>query len=197
MLKIRLLVAVILGTLVTGQFVHAQSPQAAAGQSDNSINQFVVGPSTILMPKGAFLLIRKGREIGAIRFTSIEQGDTVGVGRATYESYFQGDGSALLLAPNAIKRTGDIDLKPMKGLGRLSVQSGKNKVQVGRWSFACAYPGRINMWPYRGEQRDYGYEFAPTSARDVAEIDISDKRIRWFRFDPNVRISLPLSDLPK
>jgi len=55
----------------------------------------------------------------------------------------------------------------------------------------------VNMWPYRGSQKDYGYEFAPTSARSVGEIDASDSRLRWFRFDPNARVTIPVSELPK
>ncbi|MCU1247121.1 MAG: hypothetical protein JWQ49_150 [Edaphobacter sp.] len=197
MLQSRLLVLVMAGTLVSGQAVHAQSSPAATGQADISNNQFVVGPSAVLMPKGAFLLIRKGREIGAIRFTSIELTETDDPGKATYESYFQGDASGSFLTANVVKRSGEIDLKHLKGIGRASFQTGKRKVRVGNWSFACDYPGRLNMWTYYGEQRDYGYEFAPTSARELADIDVSDKRLRWFRYDADTRVSLPLSDLPK
>jgi hypothetical protein len=46
-------------------------------------------------------------------------------------------------------------------------------------------------------EKDEGYEFAPTSAQNVAEIDASDKRLRWFRFNPDARIVVPVSDLPK
>jgi hypothetical protein len=53
------------------------------------------------------------------------------------------------------------------------------------------------MWPYRGSQKDYGYEFAPTSARDVGEIDASDKRLHGYRFDNNSRVEVPVAGLPK
>jgi hypothetical protein len=36
------------------------------------------------------------------------------------------------------------------------------------------------MWPYRGSQKDYGYEFAPTSAQSVGEIDASDNKTVYF-----------------
>jgi hypothetical protein len=42
-----------------------------------------------------------------------------------------------------------------------------------------------------------GYEFAPTSACDISEVDANDKRLRWFRADPNAKITLQLADLPK
>jgi hypothetical protein len=171
-------------------FTHGQTGQSAA-------DQFVVGPSEVLVPKGVFLLVRKGRKIGAIRFTGIEQGSTVGTGKASYDSYFQGDGSGSFRSSNVRKQTGDNDLKPLKGIGRLSFQVGKDRIRVGEWSFLSSSPGAVSMWPYRGSQKDYGYEFAPTSARDVGEIDAADKRLRWYRFDKDSRVTLPVADLPK
>jgi hypothetical protein len=195
MLKESLLILVLSGISI-GQLGSAQSQERTA-TTDCSTSQFVFGPSEVSVPKGAFLLVRKGREIGAIMFTSIELTKTEDPGKATYESYFQGDGSSSFQGANVVKRTGVIDLKRLKGIGRLSFQTGRRKIQVGKWSFASDYPGRVNMWPYHGEERDYGYEFAPTSARDVKEIDASDKRLRWFRFDPNTSVAVPVADLPK
>ncbi len=189
--------AMTVAVVSSGLLACAQSAQAGAGRGKSPASKFVVGPSTLLMPQGAFLLIKKGRKIGAVRFTSIEQGSKLGTGRATYDSYFQGDGSGSFQALNVHKRTGFIDLKPLKGIGRASFQFGKDKVQVGKWAFRSGYPGSIDMWPYRGSEKDYGYEFAPTSARDVREIDAFDKGLRWFRFDKDSQVTLQVSDLPK
>jgi hypothetical protein len=160
-------------------------------------SQFIVGPYAIVMPPDVFLLIRKGREIGAIRFTSIEKGGEVGVGKATYESYFQSDGSGSFRSSNVRKREGETNLKPLWGLGRVSFQLGPDKLRVGDWSFRTDYPGSVDMRPYYGSDKDYGYEFAPTSAREVGEIDVSDKRLRWFRFTRDASVTLLVSDLPK
>ncbi len=197
MLKMKQLWALAVAVVSSCPPAGGQSAQVGVGPGESSASQFVVGPSTVLMPQGVFLLIRKGSSIGAIRFTSIEQGGTVGAGKATYDSYFQSDGSGSFRSPNVRKQTGETNLKPLRGVGRLSFQPGQDKLQLGDWSFATAYPGRVNMWPYRGSQKDYGYEFAPTAAREVGEIDVSDKRLRWFRFDSNTRVTLLVSDLPK
>jgi hypothetical protein len=98
--------------LLTGLVTSAQTSPAADEPKGNPADQFVVGPSEVLVPIGVFLLVRKGRKIGAIRFTSIEQDSTVGTGKATYESYFQGDGSGSFRSSNVRKQTGDNDLKP-------------------------------------------------------------------------------------
>ena len=167
------------------------------GQTSQRTDQFVVGPGEVLAPKGVFLLVRKGREIGAIRFTNIVQGAEVGTGKASYESFFQGDGSGSFRSQNLRKQSGENDLKPLRGIGRLAFQSGNNRVRVGEWSFLASSPGAVSMWPYRGSQKDYGYEFAATSARDVNEIDPSDKRLRWFRFSTDSRVTLQVAELPK
>jgi hypothetical protein len=171
-------------------FVHGQT-------APSSTDQFVVGPGEVLLPKGVFLLVRKGHEIGAIRFTSIELGAGAATGKARYESYFLADGSDSFRSSNVRKRTGNNELRPLKGIGELSFQTGNDKVSVGHWSFLSSSPGAVSMWPYRGSQKDYGYEFAPTSARDLVEIDASDKRLHWYRFDNNSRVEVPIADLPK
>ncbi len=162
-----------------------------------STTQFVVGAGEVVMTLQMFLLIRKGKTIGAIRFTSVEQGHTLCAGRANYESYLQNDGSGSFRSPGIRKRIGDINVKSLKGIGRLAFQLGNDKVKIGSWTFASGCPGSLDMWPYRGEQKDYGYEFAPTSAQSVDEIDAFDPRLKWFRFDPNSRVRLSVSELPK
>jgi hypothetical protein len=163
----------------------------------NDIDEFVIGPLEITVPQGRFLLIRKDQEVGALIFTNIELTKTDDQGKAKYESYFQGDGSGALQNVNVIKEVGSIDLKHLKGVGRISFQTGHRKIRIGKWSFASDYPGRITMWPYRGEQRDYGYEFAPTSAQNISQIDVSDRRLHWFRYLADKTIIVPVSDLPK
>jgi hypothetical protein len=183
--------------LLTGLLACGQTSQAADELKGNPADQFVVGPSEVLVPKDVFLLVRKGRKIGTIRFTSIEQGSTAGTGKASYESYFQGDGSGSFRSPNVRKQTGGNDVKPLKGIGRLAFQVGKDRIRVGDWSFLSSSPGAVSMWPYRGSQKDYGYEFAPTSAQNIRDVDTTDKGLKWFRYDNNSSISLPVAGLPK
>jgi hypothetical protein len=201
MLNMKLICVVAVAVLSSGIPACAQSPRTGDGRGaepvKSSTSEFVVGPREVRLPLGVFLLIRKGGKIGAIRFTSIEPGSTSGIGKASYESYFQSDGSGSFRAPSVRKRTGENNLKPLKGIGRLGFQLGNDKVKVGDWMFATGDPGALDMWPYRGEEKDHGYEFAPTSARSVEDIDPSDKRLKWFRYDADKSITLLVSELPK
>ncbi len=170
--------------------------QVATSEQGLSSAHFDMGPRFVHMPEKYFVLVRKGHEIGAIRFTNISQ-STPSLGKSTYESFFQGDGSGSFLNSNVIKRSGELDIQPVKGVSHsLMHQPGPDKLWVGKWWFGCLSPSLINMSLHFSE-KDEGYEFAPTSARDVAEIDLSDKRLKWFRYDANARITVPVSDLPR
>ena len=148
------------------------------------------------MPEGFFLLIRNGREIGAIRLIKIQQAQDF-TGKSAYESYFQGDGSGSFLNSSVIKRSGEIDIRSLRGtIHPLVWQPGQNKLWVGSWWFECSSPSLISMAGHPSS-KGTGYEFAATSAREITDIDISDRRLRWFRSDPNTRVSLSVSDLPK
>jgi hypothetical protein len=171
------------------------SPQSPLEQGDSSRAQFAMGPRYAQFPEKFFLLVRKGGAIGAIRFIRIEE-DDLGNGKSTYESYFQGDGSGAFLGSNVVHRTGEIDLKPMRGVHASAWRPGQKKLWVGNWWFYCYSPSLVSMTSHFSE-KDEGFEFAPTSAQTVAEIDANDKRLRWFRYDPDTRIEVPVSDLPK
>jgi hypothetical protein len=170
-------------------------PQRTIAQDNSSGAKFEVGPRYVRLPENFFLLVRKGNEVGAIRFTRIEQ-DVEGNGKSSYETYFQGDGSNAFLKSNVIKRFGEIEIKPMKGVHAFAWQSGQNRLYVGKWWFGCYSPSLVNMSSHFSETGE-GYEFAPTSARRLAEIDSSDKGLRWFRYLADSSIILPVSGLPK
>ena len=196
MLKINLFCVMTAIILLNILSVYSQSTQSEIELEKSFATEFVVGPSAMRIPQGFFLLIRKGQKIGAIRFTYIERRKD-GLGKASYESYFQSDGSFSFDSPNVRKQTGEINVKPLKGFHPLAFQFGKTKVRVGEWAFEAATPRLLFMFPYGRSDKDYGYEFAPTSAQNIEEIDASDKGIRWFKYDDNSSVKLSVSDIPK
>jgi hypothetical protein len=192
MRKTMLLISLIAASFGAQPF-RAQSPTE---QVDGSKAQFDMGPYSVHMPEKFFVLVRKGREIGAIRLTKIKL-DSDGNGESAYESYFQGDGSGSFMNSNVVKRSGEITSKPVRSITHtLSWEPGQHRLWVGKWWFGCMSPTLIPMSPHYSK-KDEGFEFAPTSAQNITEIDASDKRLRWFRFDPDTRISVQVSDLPK
>lgn len=175
--------------LVVTAPVTRPSVQKAEGRKmgmELSGDRVVVGSGAVFVPSGVFLLVRKGNSYGAIRFTEIKLGEKGGVGSAVYESYFQGDASGSFTSINVLKRG-----------GRLSFKRGAPRLRVGEWAFEYAEPGCVKMFPHAAGPGDYGYEFAPIAIRDVAKIDVRDKRIQWYKYDINSWVEILLKDLPQ
>jgi hypothetical protein len=198
----KLLLVVTAAITMSACFVSAQTRCPADNRADDLATHFVIDGGDIEVPIGAFLLVRKGNEIGAIRLTSIDPTGTEWLGKSVYESYFQGDGSGSFLAGNVVRKTGDLNLQPSKGPGRgiYIYKPGPYRARIGKWSFGFYGPGRMAMTDHSfwtGDLSDHGFEFAPTCACDLSEIDVHDKQLRWFRFDRNANVTLALADLAK
>jgi hypothetical protein len=172
----------------------ACAPLASAEPSSDAF--FVIGPYAVGVPVGYFVLVRRGPEVGAFRITQAKVGESWDLGSSSYESYFQGDGTGALVAPKVVMRTGEIDIRPMKGVHAFAWQPGKNRLWVGKWWFGCRGNQSVNM-ASKFSELDDGFEFAPTSAKSIAEVDTTDKALKWFRFDPNTSVQVPVSGLAK
>lgn len=178
----------------------AQSNCQTGTDYDSAPAHFVISAGTVTMPVRAFLLVRKSGQVGAIRLTSIDPAATKYLGKSAYESYFQPDQAGSFLAKKVDHQTGALDIQPTKGVHAVYTHtSGNHDAHVGKWTFHFSYPNLMEMsdssfWKGYG---DHGYEFAPTSACQLSEIDATDKRLRWFRWDKTTQVNLPLSDLPK
>lgn len=188
---------VILGIALSAAAGNAQLRCPLDSQNDNLAAQFVVRGTSIQMPVGAFLLVRKNGEIGAIRLKNIDPAVTEDYGKFTYESYFPSDAAGVFRSGKLVRHAGELDVRPSKGTRGIYYQPGLHKANIGNWTFAFNFPATLHMSGISFWKEDHGYEFAPTSACDLSEIDAKDKRLRWFRYDPSARVTLSLSDLPK
>lgn len=179
---------------------NAQTRCGQDARTENVASRFVINRGLIKMPVGAFLLIRRNGEMGAIRLTSIDPKATEYFGKSNYESVFQKTVSAAF-SKDAVTQHGELDIQDLKGPGRgiYVYRPAGYKAQIGKWKLDFQTPDSISMsdssfWTGKG---DHGYEFAPTSACQLSEIDASDKRLHWFRWDRTTNVTLLLSDLPK
>ena len=98
---------------------HAQRMRCPQDKSSEEVApRFTVSIGTVSIPVGAFLLVRKNNQLGAIRITGIDPAATEWLGKSTYESYFQPDASGSLLAANVVHITDHLDIQELKGPGR-------------------------------------------------------------------------------
>jgi hypothetical protein len=177
---------------------NAQSQCPADTRTGDLATQFRIGGAAIRMPVGAFLLIRKGGQIGAVRLVNIDSAERTDYGTSAYESYFSANSSGPLAGQTAVRHSGQLDIRPLKGPGRdlWIYKTGAYRALVGNWVFDFTTPDTIWMLPEH-HNSDHGYEFAPTSACDLSQIDANDKGLRWFHYDPNASVVLRLADLAK
>lgn len=199
--RLRVVVSALLACALVNRYGQAQEtrcPQDKRSTSDAT--QFKVSVGTVSMPVGAFLLVRNGSQLGAIRLTSLTPGPNRAEGRSNYESFSLPDKSRSFTVSGVKQQAGDIYIGETVGVHAVFVYTkGHSQVLIGSWKFYFSYPDLMNMSRasfWKGHH-DEGFEFAPTSACQLSEIDASDKRLRWFRWDKTTQVTLPLADLPK
>ena len=169
-------------------------------RADDAASRFTVSIGTVTLPVGAFLLVRHGSQLGAVRLTSLTPGPNRAEGRSNYESLFLSDASTSFTGSGVDHHTGDVYIGETVGVHAVFVYTkGHNQVLIGKWKFYFSFPdlmgmSRVSFW--KGPH-DEGFEFAPTSACQVSEIDATDKRLRWFRWDKSTQVTLSLSELPR
>jgi hypothetical protein len=165
------LLVVIVGMVLSDDSGNAQSRCPLDSRNDNLATQFVIRGTSIQMPVGAFLLVRKNGEIGAIRLTNIDPAVTEDYGKFTYESYFPSDAAGLFRSGKLVRHEGELDVRPSNGTRGIYCQPGLHKASVGKWPFAFDVPSRMHMSGISFWKEDHGYEFAPTSACSLWEIN--------------------------
>jgi hypothetical protein len=154
------------------------------------------------MPVGYFLLVRRKGAVGAIRVTSATRSGTDGwFGTSSYESYFEADDTKSLSAIAAIRHSSALTFTETKGVHAVFLYGGgQHAALIGGWKFSFSNPVLLpmsNLTFWGGDMKDHGFEFAPTSACDIREVDVHDSRLRWYRHDRDDHISLPVAELPK
>ncbi len=56
--------------------------------------------------------------------------------------------------------------------------------------------GGVSFWKPGQEERDYGIELAPTEWTDISQVNNSNSRIKWYRFDKSRRSKvIPIDQL--
>lgn len=151
------------------------------------------------MPLGRFLLIRKKDKICALKFTKFwsERQGLEKEKHAAYISYYQNDGSGNFLSHNVKITEGKASHLPNRGWLRLFTwQPGTTYVKCGPLEFGWGDYNFIGAFEEGDTLGDHRFEFAPTPWEDINEVNVFDKRIKWYRFDKNRKtIDMPLDKL--
>ncbi|WP_337288532.1 hypothetical protein [Candidatus Methylomirabilis sp.] len=175
----------------------------SANESQRSkANDVHIGPNAIGMPLGRVLLIRKGENYCAVRFTRNWTGKTDYEQHAEYESCYQGNKTGNFRRANVKYRKEEVYYKKpsFSIFGHPISMSDKRDIRCGPielwWS---AGPELTFVYFNRHDQKQgdyYGIELAPTKWGDIAEVNAFDPRLTWYRYDDNrQRVNIPIDRL--
>ena len=157
-------------------------------------------------PLGRFLLIRKEKDICAVRFTEAHRGHDekpqtiLSSGEeslyAKYDWYYQGDGSGNFTSTNVKSGHDDLVRRPLIGIGRLAFQTGDIYVKCGTFKLRWMFPDRVAFYSTGVIPADYGIELAPSKWTDINEVRVQDSRLKWYRYDETRKIIfIPVDEL--
>jgi len=154
----------------------------------------------VKVPLGRILLIRRGSEFGAVKFTEVwtEKSGEDKYGR--YESYYQGDKTGDFSKKNVLFREGKL-IAP-KGIwvggGHYFSLRGIYDIRCGPIKLAWVYKTFIAFSSTNQKDKDYGIELAPTKWTDISEVNVFDSRLKWYRYDEKRQnILVPIDQLWK
>ncbi|MDO8723840.1 MAG: hypothetical protein Q7J31_16665 [Syntrophales bacterium] len=192
-LIILLLIIVLLEGIVMANADESQLPKA---------NDVHLGPNAIGMPVGRLLLIRKGDDYCAVRFTHNWTGETDYDQHAEYESYYQGDKTGNFRSANVKYRKEEVYYtKPSFSIFGHPVRIGaKRDIHCGPielWWSAGPFLTFVSFNRHDQKQGDYyGIELAPTKWSNISEVNVFDPRLKWYRYDERrQRANIPIDRL--
>ena len=144
-------------------------------------NNIWIGHGRITMPIGRICLIRINSSHCAVRFVKAYPGKDEAEYFASYESWYQGDGSGDFQKSNVVSTTDDLSWKRPIGFGRLwLIQRFHDKIRCG--ANILEWLPRTSIYVPKDLEADprFAVRFAPTIWQSIGQVDIHDPRIRWY-----------------
>jgi hypothetical protein len=181
MKKFLIIIALIAWIQMTGEV------RLVPGQDDimhRGRDEVLIGPNAVVMPLGRIALVRKGSDYCAVKFTAAWTGKTEEDRYATYESCYQGDGTGDFSNKNVQLGKGTLVLRRHVGPGR-GFPAGCTNFNVKCGAIKLLWGGKGSLHHYGSHQKDgdYGIELAPTKWTDISQVNVFDKRLKWYRYD--------------
>lgn len=167
----------------------------------------------IAPPVGRWTLLRKGKDLCAVRFTAFHRAHPKDKSiRENQESFFanydwvyQGDGSGKFSKPNVKSGHSQADKKP--NIWRFP--RGSNYIECGPLKATWTYPNGIALiardFHPEKTNRSNDIEIAPTGWMEITQVNSQDPRLAWHRYDPvrdlgriqDEAIIIPVERLPR
>jgi hypothetical protein len=168
----------------------------AEGSNNQSIDSVAITPVAIKMPLNKFLLVRKDSNYCALKFVKFWQGQTEQDFFAECQSYYQDNKSGDFSKTNVIARKHELSFPKPRGIGRFAFSFGNMNIRCGSIDLHWFGKGWVNFYGKNQEEGDYGIEMAPTKWTDISQVNVFDKRLTWYRYDPKRNnTEIPIDEL--
>lgn len=157
-------------------------------------NEIHIGKTIIVMPLRTVILVRRGSEHCAVRFTEFWTGETEEDLYARYESYYQGTGLEDFASKEVQSTKEKLSFPKPRGIGRFAFSFGNKEIKCGPIRLFWSGEGSVQFYGEGQKEGDYGIELAPTPWSDITHVNVRDSRIRWYRYDANrKRVNIPVN----
>ena len=132
---------------------------------------YKIGPTGMEVPFNRIVLIRKGQDMGAFKFTYYEEKC------AEYEWYFplQNSSNKTESGKGVVR---DIFVTV---IGRLAFQFGNTRIKCGSLKIGWNRYNIVNFYGTEEEYLNASIELAPTNKDRIQDINISDPNLKWYR----------------
>jgi hypothetical protein len=166
-----------------------------------------VTPLSVSAPLGRLVLIRYRDTLCAIRFNDFHRGSDEKPPtkfNSGEETRFATAEQLRLVRSEATwrildRKTVNLVSGPVVGLGRVGFQKGRINLHCGSAKFEWTYPNNVSLGSYtQPTTKRVLVEIAPTAWTEVSEIDLSNEKLRWYRYDEGRKDTLiPIEELPQ
>ncbi len=147
-------------------------------------DEVIIRDLGVVMPLGRIVLVRKGAEYCAIKFTQAWTDKTEDDRYAICESYYQGDGTGDFLNKNAQFSKQKLVLRRLIPVIRYPAGCENLNIKCGSLKLGWYGNGSVLFYELKdhGTDADYGIELAPTKWTDIYQVNVFDPRLKWFRY---------------
>lgn len=181
-----------IGILLIAKVLSGCFPAPDADSYKENKNNVIVSGASVSVPLGRFVLVRNGNDLCAIRFTGVSSSGTVMNGE--YDWYYQKAASDNFV--NSATTSGRDKLTSYYTAFTLVRVFGNEHVRCGPFRLWWSFPSYLHFSASTTEEADVGNEIAPTKWKDIAEVAISDSRLKWYSYwGPGRNVSIPIEKL--
>lgn len=186
-------VVLVLITLIQTEGNGGQSPERKESEMPIESNNVIITPVAVNMPLGKILLVRRNSDYCAIKFTKIwsenaTEVDSIFAARgsdqyAMYDSYYQADKTGDFSKKNVQFKKDKLSFPKPRGIGRFSFSFGNKDVRCGPFQLFWFGQGWIYFYGSGQKESDYDIELSPTKWTDIGQVNVSEPRLKWYRYD--------------